>query len=98
VRATCSHTGTEVVRVVDRSGLHRAHQLAATLDHSHDQFRFHVFPAPCGHHLHPIEGFWRVMQETIGAGRGLGDLQPLYQRTRRVLMAHQERPIDAFHW
>src|SRR5262245_61784510 len=24
--------------------------------------------------------------------------KPLYQRTRQVLMAHQERPIYAFHW
>ena len=45
-----------------------------------------------------IEGFWRVMKHTIGAGRCFGDLQQLYQRTRRVLMAHQERPIYEFHW
>jgi hypothetical protein len=25
-------------------------------------------------------------------------LQQLYQRTRQVLMAHQERPIYKFHW
>ena len=45
-----------------------------------------------------IEGCWRVMKDTIGAGRCFGALQELYQRTRRVLMAHQERPIYAFHW
>jgi hypothetical protein len=45
-----------------------------------------------------IEGFWRVMKDTIGAGRCFGNLQELYQRTRQVLMAHQERPIYAFHW
>ena len=44
-----------------------------------------------------IEGFWRVMKDTIGAGRCLPDLHQLYQRTRHVLMAHQERPIYAFH-
>src|SRR5262245_28985401 len=52
----------------------------------------------CGHHLNPIEGFWRVMKDRIGAGRCFPDLHQLYQRTRRVLMAHQERPIYAFHW
>jgi hypothetical protein len=45
-----------------------------------------------------IEGFWRVMKEASGAGRGCADLHQLYQRTRQVLMAHQERPIYAFHW
>jgi len=98
VMATFSQTGKEVVMVVDRSGIHRAHKLDATLDHYHDKFRFHFLPAHCGHHLNPIEGFWRVMKDTIGAGRCFGDLQQLYQRTRRVLMAHQERPIYAFHW
>ena len=37
-------------------------------------------------------------QDTIGAGRCFGALQQLSQRTRRVLMAHQERPIYAFSW
>jgi hypothetical protein len=41
VMATFSTTGQEVVRVVDRSGMHRAHKLDATLDHSHDKLRFH---------------------------------------------------------
>ena len=45
-----------------------------------------------------IEGFWRVMKDTIGAGRCFPALHQLYQRTRQVLMAHQERPIYAFHW
>ena len=98
VMATFSTTGTEVVMVVDRSGLHRAHKLDATLDHSHDTFRFHCLPAHGGHHLNPIAGFWRVMKDTIGAGRCFPDLLQLYQRTRRVLMAHQERPIYEFHW
>ena len=44
-----------------------------------------------------IEGFWRVLKDRIGAGRCFSDLHQLYQRTRRVLMAHQERPIYAFH-
>ena len=45
-----------------------------------------------------IEGFWRVMKDTIGAGRCFSDLLQLYQRTRHVLRAHQERPIYEFHW
>jgi hypothetical protein len=38
------------------------------------------------------------MKDTIGAGRCFPNLQQLYQRTRQVLMAHQERPIYEFHW
>jgi len=91
-------TEKEVVMVVDRSGIHRAHKLDATLDHYHGTFRFHFLPARCGHHLNPIEGFWRVMKDAIGAGRCVSDLQQLYKRTRHVLMAHQERPIYAFRW
>ncbi len=98
VMATFRKTDKEVVMVVDRSGIHRAHKLDATLDHYHSKFRFHFLPAHCGHHLNPIEGFWRVMKDRIGAGRCFPDLHQLYQRTRRVLMAHQERPIYAFHW
>jgi transposase len=96
--ATFSTIGKEVVRVVDRSGIHRAHKLDATLERDHGTVRFHCLPAHCGHHLNPIEGFWRVMKDTISAGRCCSDLQQLYQRTRRVLMAHQERPMYAFHW
>jgi transposase len=96
--ATFRKTEKEVVMVVDRSGIHRAHKLDSTLDHYHGKFHFHFFPAHCGHHLNPIEGFWRVMKDTIGAGRCFADLQQLYQRTRRVLIGHQERPIYAFHW
>jgi transposase len=96
--AVFGHTGKEVVMVVDRSGIHRAKKLASTLAHWHDQFRLPLLPAHCGHHLNPIEGFWRVMKDAIGAGRGFADLHLLYQRTRQVLMAHHERPIYAFHW
>jgi len=96
--AAFSQTGQEVVMVVDRSGSHRAHKLAATLEHWHGRFRLHFLLAHCGHHLNPIEGFWCVMKDTIGAGRCFSDLHQLYQRTRHVLMAHQERPIYAFHW
>jgi hypothetical protein len=35
VMAPFQNTGTEVVMVVDRSGIHRAHKLDMTLDHSH---------------------------------------------------------------
>jgi transposase len=98
VMATFSKTGKDVVMVVDRSGIHRAHKLDTTFDHYHGTLRFHFLPAHCGHHLNPIEGFWRVMKDAIGAGRGFADLHLLYQRTRQVLMAHQERPIYEFHW
>ena len=98
VMATFSKTGKEVVMVVDRSGIHRAHKLDTPFAHDHDKVRFHFLPAHCGHHLNPIEGFWRVMKDAIGAGRCFANLHLLYQRTRQVLMAHQERPIYAFHW
>ena len=98
VMAIFGKTGKEVVMVVDRSGIHRAHKLDATLEHYHNKFRFHFLPAHCGHHLNPIEGFWRVRKDAIGAGLCLRDLPTLYQRTRHVLMAHQERPIYEFHW
>jgi hypothetical protein len=78
---------------VDRSGSHRAHQLDTTRDHYHDKLRFPCFPARCGHHLNPIEGFWRVRKDRRGAGRCLPDLSQLSHRTRRVLLAHHERPI-----
>jgi hypothetical protein len=57
-----------------------------------------MFPAHCGHHLIPIAGFWRARKEAMGAGRCFHALPQLYQRTRQVLMAHQERPIYACHW
>jgi transposase len=98
VMAVFSTTGKEVVMVVERSGIQRAHQLDTTRDHYQEKLRFHFLPAPCGHHLNPIEGFWRVMKDAIGAGRCLRDLPTLYQRTRHVLMAHHERPIYEFHW
>jgi transposase len=91
-------TEQEVVMVVDRSGIHRAHKLASTLAHWHGRFRLPFFPAHCGHHLNPSEGFWRVLKDTSGAGRCLANLHLLYQRTRQVLMAHHERPIYEFHW
>ena len=86
-------TDKDVVMVVDRSGIHRAKKLASTLAHYDGQLQFHLLPAHCGHHLNPIEGFWRVMKDTIGAGRCFRTLHQLYWRTRQVLMAHQERPI-----
>jgi hypothetical protein len=98
VMATFSTTGKEVVMVVDRSGIHRAHKLDATLDHYPGKLQLHWLPAHCGHHLNPIAGFWRTMKDAIGAGQCLRDLHQRYQRTRRVLMAHQERPIYEFHW
>jgi hypothetical protein len=98
VMAVFSTTGKDVVMVVDRSGIHRAHKLDTTFDHYEGKLRFHFVPAPCGHRLNPIEGFWRGTKDTIGAGRGFADLHQLYQRTRQVLMAHHERPIYALHW
>ena len=55
VRATFSKTGKEVVMVVDRRGMHRAHKLDAALEHDHNTLRFHCFPAHGGHHLNPME-------------------------------------------
>src|SRR5712691_6003116 len=98
VMAAFSTTGTEVVMVVDRRGIHRAPKLDATLDHSHGKCRCHCFPAPCGPHLTPLEGCWRVIKDALGAGRGFPELPQLSQRTRPVLMAHQARPMYAFHW
>jgi len=98
VMATWRQTDQEGVMVVGRSEIHRAHKLDATLDHDHGTLRFHCFPAHWGHHLNPMEGCWRVMQDTLGAGRCFADLHLLSQRTRQVLMAHQARPIDALHW
>jgi transposase len=98
VMALFGHTGKEVVMVADRSGIHRAHKLASTRTHWHEQFRLYLLPAHCGHHLNPIEGFWRVLKDRIGAGRCLPELHQLYQRTRRVLTDHQARPIYEFHW
>jgi hypothetical protein len=89
---------TKGVRVVDRSGIHRARKWASTLDHDKDKFELHFLPAHSGHHLNPIEGFWRRMKEVIGAGRGFETLHQLYWRTRQVLMAHQEWPIYEFSW
>ena len=85
--------GKEVVLVVDRSGMHRAHQLATPRDHYPGKRRLHCLPAHCGHHLNPSEGFWRVMQDASGAARCFPDRHQLSQRTRQGLMAHQERPI-----
>jgi hypothetical protein len=91
-------SGKEVVMVADRSGIHRAHKLDATFAHYQGKFRIKFLPAHSGHHLNPMEGFWRAMKDAIGAGRCLGDLHHLYQRTRQVLMAQQEKPIYAFYW
>jgi hypothetical protein len=98
VMAIFGKTGKEVVMVADRSGIHRAHKLASTLAHYAGQLQLQLLPARCGHHLNPLEGFWRAMKDTIGAGRCFAELHLLYKRTRQVLMAHQERPIYAFRW
>jgi hypothetical protein len=44
-----------------------------------------------------VSGLCQPFKDRIGAGRCFPDLHQLYQRTRRVLMAHQERPIYEFH-
>ena len=48
---------------------------------------------PLRPHLHPIKGFWRVLQDAIGARRWFPDLHQCYKRTRQMLMTRQERPI-----
>src|SRR5215475_325092 len=67
--ALFGHTGKEGVMVVDRSGIHRAHTLASTLTHWQNRFRLHFLPVRCGHHLNPLEGFWRVLKDRVSAGR-----------------------------
>jgi len=98
IMATFGPTGKEVVMVVDRSGIHRAHKVAPPLARWAGRLRLHFLPAHSGHHLNPIEGFWRVLKGMVGAGRSFNTLRSLYQRTRQVLMAHQLKPIYAFHW
>jgi len=87
-----------VVMVADRSGIHRAKALASTREHDQGPCRLELLPARAGHHLNPIEGFWRVMKEAIGAGRCFDHIQQLYQRTRRVLLNHQADPIYHCSW
>jgi hypothetical protein len=70
-------TGTEVVMVVARRGMHRAGTLPATLVPYEGKVQCHVLPAHCGHHLNPIAGCWRAMQDTMGAGRCLHPLSAL---------------------
>jgi hypothetical protein len=98
VLALLRHTGQEGGMVADRRGIPRAKKLASTLPHWHEQCRWPLLPAHCGHHRNPIEGFWRVMKDRLGAGRCVPDLYQLYQRTRQGLRVHQERPIYEFHW
>jgi len=98
IMALFGHTGKEVAMVVDRSGIHRAHTLASTLTQWHDRFRLHFLPARCGYHLNPMQGFWRVLKDRVSAGRCFPNLHQLYERTRRVLMGHHERPLYTFHW
>src|SRR4029450_2654617 len=88
IMATFRKTGTDVVLVVDRSGIHRAHKLDTTFDHDDGKLRLHFLPAHCGHHRNPIEGFWRVMKDVIGAGRCFPDLHQLYHLTPQGLTAH----------
>ena len=62
------------------------------------RLRLQFWPARAGHHLNPIAGFWRVLQDKLGAGRCFPDFQQLYWRVRRVLRAHHEQPIYACRW
>jgi hypothetical protein len=64
-------SATPVVMVVDRSGIHRAKALRTTWVHYQGCFRLQLLPARAGHYLDPIEGFWRVMKDTLGVGRCL---------------------------
>ena len=84
--------------VVDRSGIHQAPQLDTTRNHSPGTLRRHGFPAHGGPPLHPIDGFWRVMEDAMGAGRGFHERVQRYKRPRQVLLAHHERPMYALHW
>jgi hypothetical protein len=91
--ALLRHTGQAGGMVADRRGSHRAHKRASTLTHGHEQWRWPLWPAHCGHPLNPLAGCWRVRKDRSGAGRCVPALPQLYHRTRRVLMAHHERPI-----
>ena len=97
-RARWGHPGTAVVLGADRRSLHQAQTLASPLAHGHEPLRGPGLPAPWGHPLNPLAGFWRVLQDLSGAGRCWPALQQLSHRTRRGLMAQHERPISAFHW
>ena len=98
VRARFGPTGKEVVMVADRSGIHRAKALESPFPHSQGRFRLHLWPARAGHQLNPLAGCWRVMKDTIGAGRCLEDRHQWYRRTRRVLWTHQEQAMYRFSW
>ena len=98
IMAHFAKEGQNVVMVADRSGIHRARALESTYEHYQGRFRLQLLPAHAGHKLNPIEGFWRVMKETLGAGRCFDTLHQLYQRTRRILLDHQKDPIYRFSW
>ena len=71
IMATFSKTQKEVVMVVDRSGIHRAHKLDATLDHYQGKFRFHFLPAHCGppgasSRKFTVSSKWSVLKELEG--------------------------------
>ena len=89
---------TEDIMVGNRSRSYQSHRIDAPLDHSQGQFHCHFLPAHCGPYLNSIAGFWRVLQDAIGAGRCFPDLHQLCQRTRQGLVAHQERPIYVLLW
>jgi uncharacterized protein (DUF1684 family) len=84
VMALFGHSGKEVVMVADRSGIHRAKKLASTLAHWHERFRLHVLPAPCGHHLHPMEGFWWVRNTTWRVIALYGEIEEDRSRRRET--------------
>ena len=77
IRALLGQSGKEVVMVVDRRGIHRAHKRASTLPHWQARFRLHFLPARCGPHRNPLEGFWRVRKDRSGAGRCFANLHLL---------------------
>jgi hypothetical protein len=75
-----------------------AHTRASTLAYWQARLRLQFLPARCGYHLHPMEGFWRGLQDKMGVDRCFPDLQQFYGHVRRVLMVHHEQPISAFRW
>jgi transposase len=97
VMALFGSTGQKVVMVVDRSGIHRAHKLASTLAHWHEQFQLHFLPARCGHHLNPIEGFWRVMKDRIRARRDFPDLSLVAHSASNIAGAALKGSLDCRH-
>ena len=77
VMAIFGHTGKAGVRAVESSGIHSTHPLGSTLRHDHGPLQLPRLPAPCGHHLNAMAGYWRATKDAMGAGRCVSDRHQL---------------------